>query len=117
MNVVVLQGTLAREPEVRVLPSGGEVVGFEVTTRRDGERAVTVPVAWAEAPAAARKLRVGSEVVVAGEVRRRFFRAGGATASRTEVVATGLVPAAARRRVEALLEGAMAEVLADGPPG
>jgi single-strand DNA-binding protein len=33
----------------------------------------------------------GSEVVVAGHVRRRFFRAGGVTQSRTEVVATRVI--------------------------
>lgn len=116
MNVVVLQGTLSREPEVRALPSGSEVVGFEVTTRREGERATTVPVAWTDAPAAVRKLAIGAEVVVTGEVRRRFFRAGGATASRTEVVARSVLPAGARRRVSAALQAA-AEELGTEPDG
>jgi single-strand DNA-binding protein len=31
--------------------------------------------------------------VVTGRVRRRFFRSGGATASRTEVVAERVIPA------------------------
>ena len=47
--------------------------------------------AWADASPRRR-------VVVVGRVRRRFFRAGGATASRTEVVADRVVPARQRAR-------------------
>ncbi len=61
---------------------------LDVTVRSDEGPAESVPVAWFEAPAAADGGTVGDEVVVVGRVRRRFFRAGGATASRTEVVAT-----------------------------
>jgi len=47
---------------------------------------------------------------VTGEVRRRFYRAGGVTQSRTEVVADALIPARQRRRVEAALSRALARV-------
>jgi hypothetical protein len=48
-------------------------------------------------------------VVVAGRVRRRYFRAGGVTGSRTEVVADGVVVAgskAAARLVDRALRQA-----------
>ena len=43
---------------------------------------------------------MGVDVVVIGTVRRRFFRVGGATQSRTEIVADVVIPARRRRRVE-----------------
>ena len=44
-------------------------------------------MAWTAPTAAAASWEAGQAVVVVGHVRRRFFRAGGATQSRTEVVA------------------------------
>ena len=83
------------------------VVGLrQVTTRTKEGQAITVPVSWPEAPAEA-LLDAGAEVVVAGRVQRRYFRAGGATQSRTEVVAEAVVPATARRRAHALVERAL----------
>jgi single-strand DNA-binding protein len=87
VNVVILRGTLSSDPSSRTLPSGDHLVTFEVTTRPPEGPADTVPVAWPKAPAAAAKIPAGTEVVVTGRVRRRFFRAGGVTASRTEVLA------------------------------
>ena len=109
MNVVVLHGTLSRPAERRVLPSGDELVAYEVTTR-DGEgKADTVPVVWLAAPVEA-EWEAGETVVVAGRVRRRYYRAGGATQSRTEVVADRIVPATQRKRAERLLEQAVAPI-------
>jgi single-strand DNA-binding protein len=57
---------------------------------------------------AAGRWSTGEEVLVVGRVRRRFFRAGGATQSRTEVAATLAVPtrraAAAAKALEAAVE-------------
>ena len=53
-----------------------------------------------------RVLDAGDEVVVVGRVRRRFFRAGGATASRVEVEAEVVARARDRRRVQAALRRA-----------
>jgi len=103
MNVVVVRGVLSREPEERELPSGSLVVGYEVTVSRPGERAESVPVAWADPPKGALGFVAGDEVVVSGRVRRRFFRAGGMTQSRTEVVADVVVKASNRKRVGAVL--------------
>ncbi len=67
-----------------------------------------MPVAWFDPPAWATALDAGAGVVVTGRVRRRFFRAGGITQSRTEVVASKVVRATATSRVAALLADAMA---------
>ena len=93
MNVVVLRGTLSSEPVDRVLASGSTMWSLEVTTREE-DGAYGAPVVWADPPRPPR-FAVGDEVVVIGQVRRRFFRAGGATQSRTEVVASCII--AARR--------------------
>jgi single-strand DNA-binding protein len=110
MNVVILRGRLCRPPESRLLPSGDAVVVYEVTVPRPGQRAETVPVAWFAAPASAADLVVDEGVVVVGRVRRRFFRAGGATQSRTEVVAERVVPARHRVRASHAVAGALAAV-------
>ena len=102
MNVVVLRGRMARPAEQRLLPSGDRLLALEVTVAREGEKAESVPVVWFEAPAAA-TFDADQEVVVVGRVRRRFFRAGGATQSRTEVVAEVVLAARQSRRVEAAL--------------
>lgn len=106
-NVVVLRGRLARPPVTRALASGCVEVGYEVSMPRTGaERpAEGVSVVWPGAPARSGTFVAGDEVVVVGRVRRRFFRVGGITQSRTEVVAEQVVPvrrrAAARRAVAA----------------
>jgi single-strand DNA-binding protein len=105
MNVVVLQGVLSRPAEWRELPSGDTLVAYEVTTRDAEGRARTVPVAWPSGPARA-LLDQGTEVVVTGMVQRRYFRAGGSTQSRTEVVASAVVAATDRRRVRRLVDAA-----------
>lgn len=115
MNTVILRGHLSRPPTVRTLPSGDELVALEVTTRSDDGPAASVPVAWFGAGRGAEALEAGTEVVVTGSVRRRFFRAGGATASRTEVVAAAVVPArrpaGVRRAVAAALAAVDAELV------
>lgn len=117
MNVVVIRGALLRTPEERVLPSGESVVGMEVRVRPRGAAAETVPVACPGATAGVRALAAGAEVVVVGRVRRRFFRAGGSTQSRTEVVASAVLPARASRRVAAALDAVVATLTGEGAGG
>ena len=105
-NVVALVGRLARPAEWRELPSGDRLVTYEVTVARPGEKAEGVPVVWLDAPAAAADHDVGERVVVVGRVRRRFFRAGGSTQSRTEVVADTVVSARQAKRARGALEKA-----------
>jgi single-strand DNA-binding protein len=121
--VVVLKGRLSRPAELRVLPSGDRLVALELSipgagTRAAGPRTESVPVVWHDAPAAAEALDVDQAVVVLGRVRRRFFRAGGATQSRTEVVAESVVPARQAKRARALVATGAARLDAvDAEPG
>jgi single-strand DNA-binding protein len=102
-NLVVLVGRLARPAEQRELPSGDRLVAYEVTVARPGDRAESVPVVWLGAPSSAADLDVGALVLVVGRVGRRFFRAGGTTQSRTEVVADVVVPTRLAKRARAAL--------------
>jgi len=104
VNIVILQGTLSRPAQQRLLDSGDRLVAYDVTVRKEGERADSVPVVWFGAPASAGELDVDTEVVVTGRVRRRFFRAGGATQSRTEVVADAVVPTRQRKKARAAID-------------
>lgn len=115
MNLVALIGRLARPVQERVLPSGSRLMAYEVTVERPGERAETVPVVWFEPPASAAGHDVDDEVVVVGRVRRRFFRAGGTTQSRTEVVADTVVPARHTKRADAALAALCRRLERAGP--
>jgi single-strand DNA-binding protein len=106
INLVVIEGVLARPAQDVELPSGSRLLSLEVSVRRDEGPAEPVPVAWFDPPAWTTALDAGAEVVVSGRVRRRFFRSGGTTQSRTEVVATRVVRATATGRVAALLSEA-----------
>ena len=115
INLAVLVGTLSREPELRTLPSGDEVLALELTVRPPDAPAESLPVAWYDAPAAAASWATGEEVLVTGRTRRRFFRAGGVTQSRTEVVATRAVPTRRAAAARKALSSALAEVDAGAP--
>ncbi len=110
INIVTLLGRLARPVEERLLPSGDCLVSLEITIEREGERAETVPVVWFDPPAAATALDIDDTVVVVGRVRRRFFRSGGSTQSRTEVVADRVVPVRQLKRVRAALAAAVSRL-------
>jgi single-strand DNA-binding protein len=110
VNVVLMLGTLSRDPETRALPSGDLLLSFDLTTRRGSEPADSAPVVWFEPPESAPELTAGDQVVVVGRVRRRFFRTAGTTQSRTEVVATKVVPTRQSKRSWATIEQALAAV-------
>lgn len=96
LNVAVLRGIVSSEPRVRGLPSGSSVTNVEITTRLD-DSTCSVPVVVHDVTVT---VAAGDEVVVVGHVARRFFRAGGVTQSRTEVVARSIVKASRRRSAE-----------------
>jgi single-strand DNA-binding protein len=110
VNVVVLQGTLSSDPVERALASGSSLTSYEVTTRPTEGKASTVPVVWFDGGRHAAGFATGDEVVVVGQVHRRFFAAGGTTQSRTEVVATVVVRPTQRRRVGRAIATAWSEV-------
>lgn len=110
MNMVILRGVLSRPAEVRELRSGDVLVHYEVTVPgRDGGPAESVPVVWFTPPTGARALDADTEVAVVGRVKRRFFRAGGTTQSRTEVVADKVIPVRRAKAAERAVAGALAE--------
>lgn len=113
-NVVILHGTITNEPTPRRLPSGDTVVQFDLRTivgGTDQPSNVTVPLSWTEPPASGVGVAIeGADVVVVGTVRRRFFRAGGQTQSRTEVVVGRLVPAKRKKSVRSLMAAIAADL-------
>lgn len=101
-NQVRLRGRVSGDPELRTLPSGDELCVCRLVVARDqvrvlpsGRRAPSVDVidlaAWSWcARRSMAAWQAGDEVDVVGVLRRRFYRAGGAAASRVEVeVASG----------------------------
>jgi single-strand DNA-binding protein len=101
LNVAVVRGTCSSPAEVRELPSGDVLVQLQITTRVAGH-GMSVPVSVVQPAVWVERADTGDELIVVGHVRRRFFRAGGATASRVEIAAEFLAPAHDRRRVRAL---------------
>lgn len=103
-NSVRLVGRLSAAPEVRELPSGDELCVCRLVVAREdvrvlpsGRRGPSVDVvdlaAWAARPRRSMaRWQAGDEAEVTGALRRRFYRAGGRTASRIEVeISTGRV--------------------------
>lgn len=113
MNVVIIRGVLSRAPELRELPSGSRLAQLEVTVRHPARPTASVPVALFEPPVRTLALASGTEVVVTGEVRRRFFRTPAGTGSRTEVVAAQVIPATHRKRVRTALRAAVDGITID----
>ncbi|GAB6987585.1 single-stranded DNA-binding protein [Nocardioides pyridinolyticus] len=96
MNQVRLIGRLSQGPEERLLPSGDSVWTFRVVVprrRSAGRSRQTVDAiecaAWSGRARRSVSGWAADDVVeVTGELHRRFFRAGGAVASRVEVEMT-----------------------------
>ncbi len=101
-NLVVVRGIVSREPYIRQLPSGGIVTQLDVTTRSETLTA-SVPIAVHDRAVDA---VAGDEVVVIGHVDRRFFRAGGVTQSRTELIAGDVVRVGRKRAVAKAISAA-----------
>lgn len=103
VNISLVAGTLASEPEERVLPSGTRAVSFSLTVRAAKAKTTSVPMVWFDPPKRIIQLSVGDRVVAVGSVVRRFYRSGGGLGSATEVVvanAAKVNTAASRRIIE-----------------
>ena len=109
-NMVVLRGILSSEPIERTLGSGMNVMQWDVTTKADGVTRV-VPVQWDDPPEPILDFDEGEEVVVVGEVRRRFFRVGGSTMSRTEVLAHHAARPRQKVAVRRMLDRTMTQLM------
>lgn len=99
LNKVMLYGNLTRDPELRALPSGMNVVNFSVATNRtfkdrDGKKQEqaefhNVVVFGRQADTVAQYMKKGSAVYVEGRLQTRSWedKASGEKKYRTEVVA------------------------------
>jgi single-strand DNA-binding protein len=107
VNAVRIRGRVSTTPERRSLPSGDEVVALRVVVRRgDGATVDAIDVSIGPAPAprgrrtpgqvgrrvlaVAERLTVDDRVEVVGQLRRRWWEAGGARRSRLEVRGTSV---------------------------
>lgn len=84
-NLVILRGRCRTEPGSVVVSTGEEFLSFDLLVEAGHGPRESVPVRLARTASATTLLDTDVEVVVIGRVRRRFFRVGGATATRTEV--------------------------------
>jgi single-strand DNA-binding protein len=93
VNVVVLAGTVAADPVERQMPSGDAVTEIRLSVPETGKRLLPLPVAvWHKTVGkrAAKDIAKGDDVLVMGQLARRFYRSGAGARSLTEVVATGI---------------------------
>lgn len=97
INKVMLFGNLTRDPELRALPSGMNVVNFSIATNRtfkdrDGKKQEqtdfhNVVVFGRQADTVHQYLKKGSSVFVEGRLQTRSWEKEGQKMYRTEVVA------------------------------
>ncbi|MDO8517683.1 MAG: single-stranded DNA-binding protein [bacterium] len=83
INKAMLFGNLTRDPELRALPSGGQVASFGIATNRvfkkaDGSRAEAtefhnIVVFGRQAETAAQYLKKGSSVYIEGRIQTRSW--------------------------------------------
>ena len=94
VNVVVLAGTVAADPMEKELPSGDRVTEIKLSVPEAGQRSLPLPVsAWHGKAITKRSLGAigkGDEVLVHGQLVRRFYRNGAGARTVMEVVATGI---------------------------
>lgn len=93
VNVVVLAGTVAADPVERRMPSGDEVTELRLSVPEAGKRLLPLPVAAWHRDVGRRALKgiaKGDDVLVHGQLVRRFYRSGAGARSLTEVVAVGI---------------------------
>jgi single-strand DNA-binding protein len=101
--MVVVIGNLAKPLQVRNLPSGLTLACFDLQVQRPDQSIDTVPVALFDVGEQAAGWKAGDELLAVGRVRRRFFRVGGSTQSRTELVAERVIPLANKQGVSMAL--------------
>src|SRR3989338_3985264 len=97
LNKALLYGNLTRDPELRALPSGMNVVNFSIATNRtfkdrDGKKQEqtdfhNVVVFGRQADTVSQYMKKGSAVFVEGRLQTRSWEKEGQKMYRTEVVA------------------------------
>ena len=97
LNTVFVSGRLTRDPELKVLPSGGHVCSFSIAsgrtfTDRDGKKQeeteyVNVVVFGKAAENSAKYLVKGQQATTMGRLQTRSWEKDGQKQYRTEVIA------------------------------
>src|ERR687897_2260534 len=93
VNVVVLAGTVSADPVERRMPSGDEVTELRLSVPEAGRRLLPLPVAVWHRDVGKRALKglgKGDDVLVYGQLVRRFYPSGAGARSLTEGVAPGI---------------------------
>ncbi len=92
LNLVVLAGRLAVEPEIREFESGARLARFlmTVTTEDPRRRVDVVPVTLWEPSPADLGATAGERFWVSGMVQRRFWSAGDGRRSQLQVITTSV---------------------------
>lgn len=93
VNVVVLAGTVSADPVEHTMPSGDEMTELRLSVPEAGKRLLPLPVAAWHKDVGKRALKgvgKGDDVLVYGQLVRRFYRSGAGARSLTEVVASGI---------------------------
>jgi len=99
-NQAIVMGNLTRDPELRAIPGGQQVVNFSVATNRtwtdgSGERKEAVEyheiVAWGKlGELAAQYLAKGRKVMVIGRLQTQSWEKDGVKRQRTEINASDI---------------------------
>lgn len=105
LNIAAALGTITNDPVVRELPSGSALLSMSVTVRSSTSASTSLPIVWFDPPAKAQRLKKGDHVLAVGRLSRRFFRAGGSTQSRTELVAERIETTRAKVACRRMLNG------------
>lgn len=97
LNKAIIVGNLIKDPEIRALPSGGNVTSFTVATNRvwkdaSGEKKEGVDfhnivVFGKQAESCAQYLKKGSSALIDGRMQTRSWETDGVKKYRTEIVA------------------------------
>jgi hypothetical protein len=101
-SLTLIYGVVASAPTGREV-SGVTLLDIDVRSKSTEGQPASVSVVWAAVGDEAAPSE-GDLVLVSGFTRRRFFRSGGVTVSRTEVEATSLLVNPDRRKRRRVVE-------------
>jgi hypothetical protein len=104
-SITIIDGTVRSVPLTRAT-AAGEVIELDVESFCGARRVACTVVMASLCAAVGDDLAEGTPVLVIGTTSRRFFRSGGQTLSRTEVVASRVVAGHDRRMRNAGLDHA-----------
>ena len=92
LNLVIICGRVAAEPEIRTFESGSKLIRCLVTTRlEEPKRTDVVPVTLWDPPPETEAITLGDRVWATGTIQRRFWGGADGRKSRLEIIAGQLV--------------------------